>query len=263
MSAAVPIGTFLLVAFFIMEVIGLVTEYWMVVAHSSGLVQSHAGLFKICYEILSQEACFYYIQYAEDFLNVHYFGIAGSSLLGCLLLFIACLIGFCGCSKPNPKPTVQNIAGVGLFGGFFCGAGALWYYLYFFKGTFGDMATILSVFGVDVGPGWSFYLCVAAGGGALIVSFILMIIGCSMPVHQGAVVSNQQPQTVIAMTGGPMPVVQHQQYPPTVVAMQNSAYNDPFGPQQLYGHQSQQSYGHQPQPSYGNQHGYHPQPEKS
>lgn len=49
--------------------------------------------------------------------SVHYFGIAGGSLLGSLLLFIACMIGMCGCSKPNPKPTVQNIAGVGLFGG--------------------------------------------------------------------------------------------------------------------------------------------------
>lgn len=123
------------------------------------------------------------------------------------------------------------------------------------------MATLLSVFGVDVGPGWSFYLCAAAGGGAVIVSFILILVGCNMPVHQGAVVSNHHPQTVIAMTGGPMPVVQHQ-YPPTVVALQNnSAYNDPFGPQQSYGHQP--SYGQQPQSSYGNQHGYHPQPEKS
>lgn len=69
MSSAVPIGTFLLVACFIMEIVGLATQYWMVVDHSSGLVQSHAGLFKICYEVLNQEACFYYLQYAEDFLN--------------------------------------------------------------------------------------------------------------------------------------------------------------------------------------------------
>lgn len=69
MSSAVPIGTFLLVACFIMEIVGLATQYWMVVGHSSGLVQSHAGLFKICYEVLNQEACFYYLQYAEDFLN--------------------------------------------------------------------------------------------------------------------------------------------------------------------------------------------------
>jgi hypothetical protein len=76
-----------------------------------------------------------------------------------------------------------------------------WYYLYFFKGTFGDLTTLLAVFGVDVGPGWSFYLVAAAGGGSLLLSIILMIIGCNMQTTNGAILPIQQPQTVIAMTG--------------------------------------------------------------
>jgi hypothetical protein len=36
---------------------------------TSGLVKSHAGLFKICVEVLTIEKCVYYIQYAKDFLN--------------------------------------------------------------------------------------------------------------------------------------------------------------------------------------------------
>ena len=69
MSAAVACGTLLMVAFFIAEVVGIATEYWMTVGHTTGIVQSHAGLFKICYEVLGQEACFFYVNYAQDFLN--------------------------------------------------------------------------------------------------------------------------------------------------------------------------------------------------
>jgi len=69
MSAAVTIGTLLILLFCVLEVVGVATNYWMTVGHTSGLVKSHAGLFKICYEVLRIEKCFYYVQYAEQFLN--------------------------------------------------------------------------------------------------------------------------------------------------------------------------------------------------
>jgi hypothetical protein len=37
------------------------------------------------------------------------------------------------------------------------------------QGTFGDISTVLVLFGIDVGPGWSFYLVAAAGGGSLLL----------------------------------------------------------------------------------------------
>lgn len=237
MSAAVAIGTLLMVAFCALQAVGLGTEYWMAVGHTTGLIQSHAGLFKLCYEVLSINQCFYYVQYARDFLNVHYLGIVGTSLLGCLLLFIAGLVGLCGCSKPYAKPTVQNLSGVGVAGGFFCSVGVVWYYLYIFKEVFGDVSTVLSVFGVDVSPGYSFYLCAAAGGGSLLISIILMIIGCNMPVSTSAVLPSQQPQTVIAMTNQGMHSGHQPSYPPNVIAMQNSTYADPFAPQPSYNQQ--------------------------
>lgn len=227
MSSAVPIGTFFLVACFIMQCVGVATEYW-ITASLSGLANSYAGLFKMCYEVLSQQQCVYYIKFSTHFQNVHYFGIVGCSLVGTVLLFITCLIGFCGCSNPNPKPTVQNMSGVGLFGGLFSGCGALWFYLYFIRGTFEDVSTILSTFGVDLGLGYSFYLCCAAGGAAFIISLLLMMIACNMPSNNGSVMPTQ-PTTVIAVNGSQMPA--HQHYPPaTSIAMQNASYNDPFAP---------------------------------
>ena len=231
MSAVVAIGTLLIFIFCALEVVGIATNYWMTVDVTSGLVKSHAGLFKICVEVLTIEKCVYYIQYAKDFLNVHYIGSVGSSLLGCLLLCIASLVGICGCNKPNPKPTVQNLGGVGTIGGFFCSVGAGWYYLYFFKGTFGDISTVLVLFGIDVGPGWSFYLVAAAGGGSLLLSIVLMIIGCNMPTTNGAILPIQQPQTVIAMTGTN---IQQGHNPPNTNAMQNPGYNDPYGQHPAY-----------------------------
>ena len=109
--------------------------------------------------------------------------------------------------------------------GLFCSAGAGWYFLYFLQGTFGDVSSILANFGVDMGPGWSFYLCCAAGGASLILSIILMVIGCNMPSNNG-MVAPLQPTNVIAVNGGQM---QHQ-YPSTAHNMQNPACNDPFDP---------------------------------
>lgn len=226
MSAAVAIGTLLIFIFCVLEVVGIATNYWMTV-DTSGFAESHAGLFKICYQVLWIEQCFYYFQYAKDFLNVHYLGSVCSSLLGCLFLSIATLVGLCGCNKPNPKSTVTNIGGVGIAGGFFCSVGAWWYYLYFFKGTFGDVSNLLALFGADVVPGRSFHLVAVAGVGSLLLSIVIMIIGCNMPTKNGAILPIQQPQTMIAMTATSSQ--QGYNYPPNTNAMQNSGYNDPFG----------------------------------
>ena len=69
MSLAVIIGTLLISIFGALEVVGIATNYWMTVSHTSGIVKSHAGLFKICSEVLTIERCVYYIQYAKTFLN--------------------------------------------------------------------------------------------------------------------------------------------------------------------------------------------------
>ena len=69
MSAAVTIGTLLIFIFCALEVVGIATTYWITVDVPSGLVKSHAGLFKICLEVLTIEKCVYYITYAKDFLN--------------------------------------------------------------------------------------------------------------------------------------------------------------------------------------------------
>lgn len=68
MSSAVPIGTFFLVACFIMQCVGVATEYW-ITASLSGLANSYAGLFKMCYEVLSQQQCVYYIKFSTHFQN--------------------------------------------------------------------------------------------------------------------------------------------------------------------------------------------------
>jgi hypothetical protein len=69
MSAAVTIATLLILLFCVFEVVGVATDYWMTVGHISRLVKSHAGLFKICYEVFTIQKCFNYVQYAEKFLN--------------------------------------------------------------------------------------------------------------------------------------------------------------------------------------------------
>ena len=53
MSAAVTIATLLILLFCVFEVVGVATDYWMTVGHISRLVKSHAGLFKICYEVFT------------------------------------------------------------------------------------------------------------------------------------------------------------------------------------------------------------------
>lgn len=55
-----------------------------------------------------------------------------------------------------------------------------------------------------------------------------------MPTANGVILPNQQPQTVIAMTGNN--IQQGHNYPPNTNAMQNPGYNDPFGPHQPYGY---------------------------
>ena len=63
MSAAVTIATLLILLCCVLEVVGVATDYWMTAG------KSHAGLFKICYEVFTIQKCFNYVQYAETFLN--------------------------------------------------------------------------------------------------------------------------------------------------------------------------------------------------
>jgi hypothetical protein len=51
-------------------------------------VKSHAGLFKICVEVLTIEKCVYYIQYAKDFLNGKNFNFCNC------IVCIDCFIGY-------------------------------------------------------------------------------------------------------------------------------------------------------------------------
>ena len=88
MSAAATIGTFLIFIFCALEVVGIATNYWMTASHTSGLVKSHAGLFKICVEVLTIEKCVYYIQYAKDFLNGKNFNFCNC------IVCIDCFIGY-------------------------------------------------------------------------------------------------------------------------------------------------------------------------
>jgi len=80
----------------------------------------------------------------------------------------------------------------------------------------------------------------AAGGGSLLLSIVLMIIGCNMPTTNGAILPIQQPQTVIAMTG--TSIQQGHNYPSNTNAMQSPGYNDPFGPQQPCGYGQHPAY---------------------
>ena len=84
MSAAVAIGTLLIFIFCVLEVVGIATNYWMTV-DTSGFAKSHAGLFKICLEVLTIEQCFYYFQYAKDFLNGKNFNFCELCVLTVLL----------------------------------------------------------------------------------------------------------------------------------------------------------------------------------
>lgn len=61
-----------------------------------------------------------------------------------------------------------------------------------------------------------------------------------MQTTNGAILPNQQPQTVIAMTG--TSIQQGHNYPPNTNAMQNPGYNDPFGPQQPSGYGQHPAY---------------------
>ena len=68
MSAAVGIGTFLLLLFCALDVVGVATDYWMTVGHALRLAKSHAGLFKICYqEIMMEDICSYFDPFREEF----------------------------------------------------------------------------------------------------------------------------------------------------------------------------------------------------
>jgi hypothetical protein len=69
MPAAAAIGTSLILLCCVLEVLGVATGYWMTVGYTARLVKSHAGLFKFCYEVFTIQKCFYYVQYAEKFLN--------------------------------------------------------------------------------------------------------------------------------------------------------------------------------------------------
>jgi hypothetical protein len=88
MSAAATIGTLLIFIFCALEVVGIATNYWMTVDHTSGLVKSHAGLFKICFEVLTIEQCFYFIQYAKEFLNGKNFNFCNC------IVCIDCFVGY-------------------------------------------------------------------------------------------------------------------------------------------------------------------------
>ncbi|XP_052076403.1 uncharacterized protein LOC127714383 [Mytilus californianus] len=181
-STAVVFGTFLMMVCLVLDVIGIATDYWMVVG------VSHAGLFKVC----GFGVCVTYIAHDDNFFNVHYLGTAGCSCVCALLLLVACLIGFCGCSREYSKPVVQNLGGVGMTAGFFGTIGFLWYYLYFFQGFFNNGVQLFSIIG---NPGWSFYLCAVASGLSLIVSITLIIVGCNMPTSNGAIMP--QPPTIV------------------------------------------------------------------
>ena len=88
MSAAVTVGTLLIFIFCALEVVGIATNYWMTASHTSGLVKSHAGLFKICFELFTIKKCVSYIQYAKTFLNGK-----NSNFCNCIVC-IDCFIGY-------------------------------------------------------------------------------------------------------------------------------------------------------------------------
>ena len=88
MSAAATMGTLLIFNFFALEVVGIATNYWMTVDHTSGLVMSHTGLFKICYEVLTIEQCSYFIQFAKEFLNGKNFNFCNC------IVCIDCFVGY-------------------------------------------------------------------------------------------------------------------------------------------------------------------------
>ncbi|CAG2228529.1 LIM2 [Mytilus edulis] len=183
-STAVVFGTFIMLVCLVLDVIGIATDYWTVVS----LAQLHAGLFKIC----SAGFCVTYTTYDGTFLNVHYLGTAGCSCVCAILLLVACLVGFCGCSREYSKPVVQNLGGLGMTAGIFGTIGFLWYYLYFFKGFFNNGVILFSSFG---NPGWSFYLCAVASGLSLVMSITLIVVGCNMPTSNGAIMP-QQPAVI-------------------------------------------------------------------
>ena len=71
MSLVVAIGTFLLLLFCVLDVVGVATNYWMTMADTFRLTKSHAGLFKICYKVVTmrKEMCSYNDQLPEIFLR--------------------------------------------------------------------------------------------------------------------------------------------------------------------------------------------------
>ncbi|XP_033736449.1 uncharacterized protein LOC117324634 [Pecten maximus] len=135
------------------------------------------------------------------FSNIHYYAIAGLSVVGCILLFTTIIVAIVGCASTRPgRPTVQNLSGI-----WFCSSGCtiaavVWFYVTQYE----DSQTLLSLTSlVKSSLGYSFYLVAIAGAGTLIAAITLCVVANNMDVPQTAtaVVAPAGPQVFVMHTG--------------------------------------------------------------
>ncbi|XP_033734342.1 uncharacterized protein LOC117323312 [Pecten maximus] len=117
-------------------------------------------------------------------MNFNYYGTAGLSIIGCILLFSTVIVAIAGCASTRPvRPTVQNLFGIWYSSFGFTVTTVVWFYSTQYKNS-KTLALLSLTSSVDVSLGYSFYLLAVSGGGTLIAAITFNVIANNMDAPQ-------------------------------------------------------------------------------